>query len=100
MNIIEAMKRALEALEYALPAKLADGTYLDKNCQMTIAATNLRNLITELEKGGWQLVPVDLPDETNLALGKKYGYPPCGWKASYRQILGMLAAAPKFGEMK
>lgn len=98
--MIETLRQAVDALLVAGTAKLADGTYLDKNCQMTIAATNLRNLITELEKGGWQLVPVDLPDETNLALGKKYGYPPCGWKASYRQILGMLAAAPKFGEMK
>lgn len=98
MNIIEAMKRALEALEYALPAKLADGTYLDKNCQMTIAATNLRNLITELEKGGWQLVPVEPTREMTKTAYEHYAAD--NYTGPTSMYKAMLAAAPKFGEMK
>jgi len=33
----EALKLTLEALEFAIFAKLEDGTYLDKNCQITMA---------------------------------------------------------------
>lgn len=47
------------------------------------------------QREGWQLVPKEMSDETNVALGDKYGYPPYGWKATYTCILTMLAAAPK-----
>jgi hypothetical protein len=45
--------------------------------------------------GGYVLVPEELSDEINVALGDKYGYPPYGWKSTYRRIIAMLAAAKK-----
>lgn len=46
----------------------------------------------------WQMVPKELPDSINDALGKKYGYPPYGWKSTYKRILSEIAAAPEYGK--
>jgi hypothetical protein len=43
----EALKLALEALTIAALAKLEDGTYLDKNCQMTTAITAIHKALAQ-----------------------------------------------------
>jgi len=46
---------------------------------------------------GMVLVPKELSGEINVRLGDKYGYPPYGWKATYKLIIAMIAAVK--GEM-
>ena len=56
----EALKLALEALTIAALAKLEDGTYLDKNCQMTTAITAIKEALAQPEQ------------ETVAGKGKEY----------------------------
>lgn len=46
-KILSAMEGALAVFEYNGNPKLADGTYLDKNCGVTLAITNLRAAIEQ-----------------------------------------------------
>ena len=41
------LQQALEALQSAQGAKLSDGTYLDKDCKITMAITALREAIAQ-----------------------------------------------------
>ena len=48
----ELLQQALDALEPAQVAKLSDGTYLDKDCKITMAIAALRAALAEPQ--GWR----------------------------------------------
>jgi hypothetical protein len=78
-----AIKLAIEALEGAQGAKLSDGTYLDKDCKITMALAALRaqpnhsvvgNTITEVDPFSVTGIPVSPHRELIAELRKPMHY--------------------------
>lgn len=96
-NLVSAIEAAekQEPVAWLDLVKVKNGMAYATTVKITSKQTPLYATPQPAIPEGWQLVPVEMSDETNIALGDKYGYPPYGWKATYRRILAMLAAAPK-----